>query len=64
MLGLLGMTAGLSVVASGPSSWLLALGTGFGATEWAAGALEMLSIAAASSPVAAILFLFRLPVVT
>lgn len=50
----LGTTTGLSAAASVPSPWLVEVR----AAPWTAGALEMLSMAAASSPVAAILFLF------
>lgn len=56
---LLGTAAGLSVTASATSPSLLEPAAGFKAAEWTAGALEMLSIAAASSPVAAILFVFE-----
>lgn len=53
------MAAGLSATASATSPSLLEPATGFKAADWTAGALEMLSIAAASSPVAAILLLFE-----
>lgn len=58
MLSFLGTTTGLSVAAVAAASVPSPRPVEVEAAVWAAGALEMLSMAAASSPVAAILFLF------